>query len=70
MPILRSLLTVVLLVTPCTVTPALAAAQARSRVTTEIEIVLRFALQLANAPGVPTWNRDAEFRAASPAPQP
>ena len=34
------------------------------------EIVLRFALQLANAPGVPTWNRDAEFRAARPARQP
>ena len=28
------------------------------------EIVLRFGLELANAPGVPTWNRDAEFRAA------
>jgi Zn-dependent M28 family amino/carboxypeptidase len=27
------------------------------------ELVLRFGLQLANAPGVPTWNRDAEFRA-------
>jgi Zn-dependent M28 family amino/carboxypeptidase len=34
------------------------------------EIVLRFGLQLANAPGVPTWNRDAEFRAIRPAPQP
>jgi Zn-dependent M28 family amino/carboxypeptidase len=34
------------------------------------EIVLRFALQLANAPGVPSWNRDAEFRAARAAPQP
>ena len=34
------------------------------------EIVLRFALQVANAPGVPTWNRDAEFRAIRPAPQP
>jgi Zn-dependent M28 family amino/carboxypeptidase len=34
------------------------------------EIVLRFALQLANASGVPSWNRDAEFRAARPAPQP
>ena len=34
------------------------------------EIVLRFALQLAKAPGVPTWNRDAEFRAARPALQP
>lgn len=34
------------------------------------EIVLRFALQLANAAGVPTWNRDAEFRSAKTAPQP
>jgi Zn-dependent M28 family amino/carboxypeptidase len=34
------------------------------------EIVLRFGLQLANAPGVPTWNRDAEFRAIRPATQP
>ncbi len=34
------------------------------------EIVLRFALQLANAAGVPTWNRDAEFRAVQSAPQP
>jgi Zn-dependent M28 family amino/carboxypeptidase len=34
------------------------------------EIVLRFGLQIANAPGVPTWNRDAEFRAVRPAPQP
>lgn len=34
------------------------------------EIVLRFALQLANAAGVPTWNRDAEFRSAKMAPQP
>jgi Zn-dependent M28 family amino/carboxypeptidase len=34
------------------------------------EIVLRFGLQLANAPGVPSWNRDAEFRAMRPAPQP
>ena len=34
------------------------------------EIVLRFARQLANAPGVPTWNRDAEFRATRRAPQP
>ncbi len=34
------------------------------------EIVLRFALRLANAPGVPTWSRDAEFRALRPAPQP
>jgi Zn-dependent M28 family amino/carboxypeptidase len=34
------------------------------------EIVLRFALQLANASGVPSWNRDAEFRAARAAPQP
>ena len=33
-------------------------------------IVLRFALQLANAAGVPTWNRDAEFRAVPTAPQP
>jgi hypothetical protein len=32
--------------------------------------VLRFAQQLANAPGVPAWNRDAEFRAARQAPQP
>jgi Zn-dependent M28 family amino/carboxypeptidase len=34
------------------------------------EIVLRFAQQLANASGVPSWNRDAEFRAARPALQP
>ena len=34
------------------------------------QIVLRFALQLANAPGVPTWNRDAEFRAARLTTQP
>ena len=34
------------------------------------EIVLRFALQLANASGVPVWNRDAEFRATRRAPQP
>jgi Zn-dependent M28 family amino/carboxypeptidase len=34
------------------------------------EIVLRFALQLANASGVPAWNRDAEFRAARVASQP
>jgi Zn-dependent M28 family amino/carboxypeptidase len=34
------------------------------------EIVLRFAQQLANAAGVPVWNRDAEFRAVRPAPQP
>jgi Zn-dependent M28 family amino/carboxypeptidase len=34
------------------------------------EIVLRFALQVANAPGAPTWNRDAEFRAIRPALQP
>ena len=34
------------------------------------EIVLRFATQLANATGVPTWNRDAEFRAVRPAPLP
>jgi Zn-dependent M28 family amino/carboxypeptidase len=34
------------------------------------EIVLRFGLQLANAPGVPSWNRDAEFRAIRPAAQP
>lgn len=34
------------------------------------EIILRFAQQLANAPGVPTWNRDAEFRAVRPAVQP
>ena len=34
------------------------------------EIVLRFAQQLANASGVPTWNRDAEFRAVRPAAQP
>jgi Zn-dependent M28 family amino/carboxypeptidase len=27
------------------------------------QIVLRFALSLANAPGVPEWNKDAEFRA-------
>jgi Zn-dependent M28 family amino/carboxypeptidase len=34
------------------------------------DIVLRFAQQLANAAGVPTWNRDAEFRAVRQAPQP
>jgi Zn-dependent M28 family amino/carboxypeptidase len=34
------------------------------------DIVLRFALQLANASGVPAWNRDAEFRAARTGPQP
>jgi Zn-dependent M28 family amino/carboxypeptidase len=34
------------------------------------EIVFRFAQQLANAPGTPAWNRDAEFRAARQAPQP
>jgi Zn-dependent M28 family amino/carboxypeptidase len=34
------------------------------------EIVLRFGTQLANAAGVPTWNPDAEFRAARPAAQP
>jgi Zn-dependent M28 family amino/carboxypeptidase len=34
------------------------------------EIVLRFGLQLANAPGVPTWSKDAEFRAVRPAAQP
>jgi Zn-dependent M28 family amino/carboxypeptidase len=34
------------------------------------EIVLRFAQQLANAAGVPSWSRDAEFRAARQAPQP
>lgn len=34
------------------------------------EIVLRFAQQLANAAGVPAWNRDAEFRAVRPAAQP
>ncbi len=34
------------------------------------EIVLRFGLQLANAPGVPSWNRDAEFRTARPTMQP
>jgi Zn-dependent M28 family amino/carboxypeptidase len=34
------------------------------------DIVLRFALQLANAAGVPAWNRDAEFRAVRPATQP
>ena len=31
------------------------------------EIVLAFGLRLANAPGVPTWSRDAEFRARRPA---
>jgi Zn-dependent M28 family amino/carboxypeptidase len=31
------------------------------------EIVLKFGLHLANAPGVPTWSRDAEFRALRPA---
>jgi Zn-dependent M28 family amino/carboxypeptidase len=34
------------------------------------EIVLHFGLELANAPGVPGWNRDAEFSAARPAAQP
>jgi Zn-dependent M28 family amino/carboxypeptidase len=34
------------------------------------EIVLRFAMQLANAPGVPSWNKDAEFRAVRPVAQP
>jgi Zn-dependent M28 family amino/carboxypeptidase len=34
------------------------------------EIVLRFALRLANASGVPVWNPDAEFRAARTTPQP
>ena len=34
------------------------------------EIVLRFAFRLANAPGVPSWNRDAEFRSARRAPLP
>ena len=28
------------------------------------EIVLGFGRWIANAPGVPTWNADAEFRAA------
>ena len=31
------------------------------------EIVLKFGLHLANAPGVPAWSRDAEFRALRPA---
>jgi Zn-dependent M28 family amino/carboxypeptidase len=34
------------------------------------DVVLRFAMRLANAPGVPTWNRDAEFQAIRPATQP
>jgi Zn-dependent M28 family amino/carboxypeptidase len=34
------------------------------------EIVLRFATRLANAPGAPSWNKDAEFRALRPAVQP
>ena len=34
------------------------------------DIVFRFATSLANAAGVPTWNRDAEFRAKRPAQQP
>jgi Zn-dependent M28 family amino/carboxypeptidase len=34
------------------------------------EIVLRFAFQLANASGVPTWSRGAEFRAVRPSTQP
>ncbi len=34
------------------------------------EIVLRFALLLANASGVPSWSPDAEFRALRPAAQP
>jgi Zn-dependent M28 family amino/carboxypeptidase len=33
------------------------------------EIVLRFARQLANAPGLPTWAPDAEFKRSAP-PQP
>jgi hypothetical protein len=33
------------------------------------DIVLRFARQLANAPGVPTWAADAEFKRSAP-PQP
>jgi Zn-dependent M28 family amino/carboxypeptidase len=31
------------------------------------DIVYRFARQLANAPGMPTWNADAEFHRASAA---
>ncbi|MDB4899225.1 MAG: peptidase [Gemmatimonadetes bacterium] len=34
------------------------------------EIVMQFARRLANAPGTPTWNKDAEFRALRPATQP
>jgi Zn-dependent M28 family amino/carboxypeptidase len=34
------------------------------------EIVLQFGRSLANAAGVPTWNRDAEFRALRPAAMP
>ena len=34
------------------------------------EIVLRFATSLANAKGVPTWNKDAEFRAVRATQQP
>jgi Zn-dependent M28 family amino/carboxypeptidase len=34
------------------------------------DVVLRFAMRLANAPGVPTWNREAEFQAIRPATQP
>ena len=33
------------------------------------DIVLRFARQLANAPSVPTWAADAEFKRSTP-PQP
>ena len=58
MPMLRTLLTIVLLVTSALATPVLATAQQRTRITT------------ANAAGIPTWNRDAEFRAALPSPQP
>ncbi len=34
------------------------------------EIVLRFGLQLANAPSVPVWNQDAEFHSVRRAAQP
>ena len=68
MPMYRSLLTIVLLVTPGLAAPVLAIAQRPSRITTaEVDGHLRF---LANATGVPTWNRDSEFRAAMPSPQP
>lgn len=76
MPILRSQLSIVAFVTP-----ALVAAQSRpsdehrpdfdrTAAPPLSEIVRRYALPLANAPAVPAWNRDAEFRATRRAPQP